>query len=303
MASVSVVVPTHNRGDFLRCAIASVLNQTLQDLEVIVVDDASTDNTAEVVEGFGDPRVNYIRHDVNQGVARARNTGILNSRAKYIAFLDDDDEWLPEKLQLQLARLEESPMSVGVVYSSSLAVDGLSRRVLFELTARQRGHIFDAIFVQGSLAPTSTFFCRRECFDRVGLFEPGLEFGEDSDMWLRIAKEFQFEYIEEPLVRFAVPYNKSSLSANYDVMIRGKEAYLRRYATLFSAHSKVHSEFYLNLGALYCYNENPHKGRGAFLKAITLNPLDPRPYFNLCLSCFGTKPFRKFKTLKDRWLS
>ena len=98
MATVSVIIPTHNRSDFLRSAIASVLNQTYQDFELIVVDDASTDNTAEAVAEFNDERIKLLRHDTNKGGSAARNTGILASECDYIALLDDDDEWLLEKL-------------------------------------------------------------------------------------------------------------------------------------------------------------------------------------------------------------
>ena len=99
MSQVSVVIPTHNRSEFLRSAIASVLSQTYQDFELIVVDDASTDSTAEVVASFNDSRIKFIRHQTNQGGSAARNTGIRASKCDYIAFLDDDDEWSPGKFQ------------------------------------------------------------------------------------------------------------------------------------------------------------------------------------------------------------
>src|SRR5258705_13939604 len=102
MSQVSVVIPTHNRSEFLRSAIASVLGQTYQDFELIVVDDASTDSTAEVVVSFNDSRIKFIRHQTNQGGSAARNTGIRASKCDYIAFLDDDDEWSPRKLSKQV---------------------------------------------------------------------------------------------------------------------------------------------------------------------------------------------------------
>src|SRR5262245_46961170 len=112
MPKVSVIIPTHNRADFLRDAIFSVLNQTFQDFEIIVVDDASTDNTSEVIGAFNDERIRYLRHDTNKGGSAARNTGILNSQCDYIAFLDDDDQWLPEKLAKQVDTLIASPPDV-----------------------------------------------------------------------------------------------------------------------------------------------------------------------------------------------
>jgi glycosyltransferase involved in cell wall biosynthesis len=271
-------------------------------LEIIVVDDASEDNTQEVVKSFGDQRIRYIRHETNKRVATARNTGILNANGKYIAFLDDDDEWLPEKLKLQFDLLEGRSAIVGGVYTGSLAVEGLSRKVISKLTATKRGYIFDEMFIAGSIAPTSTFFFRKECFEKVGLFDVSLDYGEDFDMWLRIAKEFQIECIEEPLVRFMSPNNKPSLSANYDLIVRGREAYLRKYAALLSRDNKLHSYYYLNLGVFYCYNGNISNGRKAFIKAIKIYPFELRYYYNLCLSFLGTKNFKKLKMLRDQWL-
>src|SRR5712692_9764325 len=130
MPKASVITPTYNRADFLRVAIASVLNQTFQDLEIIVVDDASSDRTAEVVRRFTDELIKYIRHDINKGGSAARNTGIKNSTGAYVAFLDDDDEWLPEKLGMQVDLLENSPAEVGGVYTSYMVIDRASGIIL-----------------------------------------------------------------------------------------------------------------------------------------------------------------------------
>ena len=117
MPAVSVIIPTYNRAEFLRLAITSVLNQTFQDFEIIVVDDASEDHTHEVMNNLNDKRIKYIRHEVNKRVSAARNTGVLHSSGDYIAFLDDDDEWLPSKLQRQVALLEDSTSTCGGVYT------------------------------------------------------------------------------------------------------------------------------------------------------------------------------------------
>jgi glycosyltransferase involved in cell wall biosynthesis len=103
MPKVSAVIPTYNRAQFLERAIRSVLDQTFQDFEIVVVNDASPDEgaTDAVVKDFRDPRIKYFRHETNKGIGATRNTGVLNSSGEYIAFLDDDDAWLPQKLALQ----------------------------------------------------------------------------------------------------------------------------------------------------------------------------------------------------------
>ena len=299
---VSVVVPTYNRTGFLRAALASALAQTLQDFEIIVVDDASQSDTEKVIRQFEDNRITLIRHETNQGVSAARNTGVASSKGKYIAFLDDDDEWLPHKLEKQLRVLENNP-SVGVVYTGSFAIDASSRQIVNQLMPKERGYLFEKLCVQKSIAPTSSFLLRKHCFEKVGLFDPYLEFGEDFDMWLRISKEFEFEYLEEPLVRFSVADGRCSLSANYEVMIRGKEAQLRKHAYLFAQDSKNYSRCYLGLGVLHCYSGNVKKGRESFIKAIKIYPFEPRHYFNLFLSVLGAKNFKKWKILKEDWLA
>ena len=298
---VSVVIPTYNRGNFLRAAVASALAQTLRDLEIIVVDDASAEDSEKVVRQFGDSRLKFIRHETNRGVAAARNTGVLKSQGKYIAFLDDDDEWLPEKLERQFELLEQSPRNVGVVYTGSLAMESMNGKALFQLMPTLKGVIFQEMLLRDSLAPTSTFVVRKECFEKAGLFDVDFEFGEDFDMWLRIAAAFQFDYIEEPLVRFSAPDdNKRSLSSNnFEARIKASEARLKKYAEIIALDRRCHSRRYLSLGVLHCYNGNVRKGRESFIRGIKIHPLEPRNYFNLCLSLCGAKNYKKWKMLKE----
>ena len=120
---VSVIVPTHNRADLLPRAVDSILAQTYGDYEMVIVDDCSADNTQDVIAGFSDPRIRSFRHDRNRGQSAAINTGIAHARGEYVGFLDDDDEWLPTKLEGQVALLEaSSPDS-----SAGLRLDGPGR--------------------------------------------------------------------------------------------------------------------------------------------------------------------------------
>ena len=112
---VSVIIPTYNRAKLIKRSILSVLNQTYQNFEIIVVDDGSADDTKSVVESFNNPKIRYIRHDINKGQSAARNTGIKNAKGKYIAFQDSDDEWLPEKLEKQMSCFESPSSHSGIV--------------------------------------------------------------------------------------------------------------------------------------------------------------------------------------------
>jgi glycosyltransferase involved in cell wall biosynthesis len=116
--TVSIIIPTYNRSRLLARAVKSVLNQTYQNFELIIVDDASTDNTEEVVGSFNDERIKYVRHEKNKGEAVARNTGIKAARGEYIASHDSDDEWLHEKLAKRIRAFENCSPEIGVVYTA-----------------------------------------------------------------------------------------------------------------------------------------------------------------------------------------
>jgi glycosyltransferase involved in cell wall biosynthesis len=293
---VSVIIPTHNRATFLRLAVESVLNQTFEDLEIIVVDDGSRDNTREVVCGFSDRRIRYIRHETSKGGSAARNTGIVNSISKYVAFLDDDDEWMGEKLRMQVDILERSPQRVGGVYTGHLVVDS-SGNVLREWTPRKRGNIYSDMLSRNWLATASSLLLRRDCFNKVGLFDEGLPSFQDYDMWIRISKEFDFEYIDKPLVKYRIHGNQ--IWTNLEALDRGMELMLKRYGGS-PAFRKNYSNYYLGLGVGYCYRGSAKKGREAFLKAIRLYPFEIRHYFNLFLSFLGVDNFRRLKGIKEK---
>jgi glycosyltransferase involved in cell wall biosynthesis len=298
VAKVSVIIPTYNRAEFLRSAITSVLNQTYQDFEIIVVDDGSTDNMQAVVCGFNDKRIKYVRNDVNEGEARTRNIGIMNSNAEYIAFLDDDDEWLPEKLKLQIDLLENSPAKVGVVYTGYVEVDRYKNKILRQFIPTKKGNIYNDIYLKNYVGVPSTVVLRRACFERLGLFDESVVYPTDYDMWIRISMGFYFEYIEKPLVRYYI--HENTISSNLELRIRGIETMLKKYGQIFSLNSKAHSRYFIRLGVLYCCNGNPKKGRESFLKATSLYPFKISNYLYLGLSLLGTKNFRRLQSSLKR---
>src|SRR5262245_44117839 len=129
MPKVSVIIPTHNRAELLRSAITSVLNQTFQDFEIIVIDDASKDHTREVIGHFNDARIKVIHNQVSKGAAGARNIGIMNTNCEYIAFLDDDDEWLRDEHEIQYCLLDDRPPEVGCICTGCFIIEKMSGRV------------------------------------------------------------------------------------------------------------------------------------------------------------------------------
>ena len=286
---VSVVIPTHNRSGFLRRAVRSVLGQTFQDFEIVIVDDASSDDTREVVASLGDPRIRYFRHEHNRRIAGARNTGVSNSTGEYIAFLDDDDEWRRDKLEKQVDMLDTSAPTVGAVYAAFARVDVASGEVVNISQVVKRGHILHDLCSRNWVGTASTVCVRRRCFEEVGLFDESVAFGEEYDMWIRIAHRFDFRYIDEVLVGYGLHARR--LSRNFDVMMNGLKRQLAKYDTFFASDPVNHSRRYMSLGRLCCYSGNARAGRRAFWKAIKLWPYSPKYYLYLGLALFGARGF------------
>jgi glycosyltransferase involved in cell wall biosynthesis len=191
---VSVVIPTYNRPDFLRTAVESVLDQTFENFECLVVDDGS-EEWEPMPE---DPRLSVIHHDENRGVSAARNTGIRASSAPFIAFLDDDDRWRPEKLERQLEFFEEHPSAHAVQPEAIWYRDG-ERIEQKDKHRKPDGDIFPRA-LERCLVSGSGVMIRREVFDEVGTFDEELPACEDYDLWLRMGLQYPVYLIEEPLV-------------------------------------------------------------------------------------------------------
>lgn len=184
MSLVSIIVPAYNQARYLGLAVQSVLNQTYPELEVIIVDDGSTDDTAVVARGFSDARVRYV-HQANRGLSGARNTGLRQARGEFLTFLDSDDLFLPDKLARLVAEFERYP-EAGLAAGQAVPVDQHGQRI---------GKIFDsrlpedpAQLVLGNPLHVGSVMLRRFWQERVGFFDESLRSYEDWDMWLRLAR-------------------------------------------------------------------------------------------------------------------
>lgn len=199
---VTALIPTYNCAAYVADAVESVLAQTYPVHEILVVDDGSTDHTAEVLARFGD-RIRYIRQ-VNAGPPAARNTGISQATGDFIALLDSDDLWVPEKLRLQMEYFDQHP-ACGLVYSDMKTFDQTG--IIEESVKASRnltlpsGSIFSQLWAE-TLFQTSSVVIRKECFDTAGLFDTMLRMGDDYEIFLRIARHYEFGCVDQPLVLY-----------------------------------------------------------------------------------------------------
>ncbi len=195
---ISVIIPSFNRGYILTEAIDSVLAQTYQNFEIIVVDDGSTDNTREILTPYKD-RIRYFYQE-NQGVAAARNKGIEEAKGEFIAFLDSDDLWLPEKLEKQKELFDNCP-ELGLVYTRFWRIYASPKKDKLEPKDKylKKGYIYPHVLFT-YLIWAGSVMSRKSCFSKVGKFNTALPLVQDRDMWLRIAREFKISFVNDPLV-------------------------------------------------------------------------------------------------------
>ncbi len=291
---VSVVIPTFNRARLLSRAIQSILTQTYQTFEIIVVDDCSNDNTAEVLRNIRDKRIKYVRHDKNMGGAAARNTGIKASQGEYIAFQDSDDEWLPSKLEKQMNEFEIGPPNLGVVFTGYWLNDQNRRTCRPPLYLKKtEGEIHDAL-LEANFVATPTAVVRRECFEKAGFFE-SLPRLQEWELWLRVSKFYSFRHIDEPLVN---AYHQSdSISRNTKAFIIARKFILAKYFKEISKKPELLKQHYFDIGTLLCLNQEVAEGREYFMWALQINFFDVKIILSTLASIFGQRAYDRISAL------
>jgi glycosyltransferase involved in cell wall biosynthesis len=274
--SVSIIIPTYNHGHFVVFAVESALAQTCKNTEVLVIDDGSTDNTREVLTPFGD-RITVI-HQENRGLSAARNAGIRTARGAFIALLDADDLWLPEKLDAQMKVFAEYP-DTGLVSCGNVSVDDQGREVSSGWIRGSAHFRFRHVLSGNCVSGGSNAVIRRTCFETVGLFDETLRSSEDWDMWLRIARQYPVRFVPQVLTKIRVSPNSMSAAKNADIMLSNE---LRVLGKLFadptakvSAYDRGMAYASRYVAAAKAYREAGNRRAGGLYlrKAFRANPV------------------------------
>ena len=200
---VSVIMNCLNCSRYLREAINSVYSQTYDDWKIIFWDNASTDNSAKIAKGY-DNKLCYFRGEKTVPLGHARNLAIKKTRGKYIAFLDCDDIWLPEKLERQVELLD-SNNKLGLVFSDNYVIDGFGNLKKKSILPNKmfRGNVFSELFYHNFI-PFLTVVLRKEAINRVGMFNHKYEIAEEYDLFLRIAEYYPVDFVEESLAKYRI---------------------------------------------------------------------------------------------------
>jgi len=318
MAKISIIIPTYNYAQYICEAIESVLNQTYKDFEIIVVDDGSTDNTKEVIKPYLN-KIKYI-YQQNSGPSSARNRGIKEAKGEYIAFLDADDIWLPQKLELQIKFMEKEK-EVGLIFSDMILFNEkgiiknsfLKEKLFFNklsikpLSSTEKV-IYDNVFnalLQENFIPTNTVIVKKECFNKVGFFDETLFSVEDRDMWLRIGLFYDIGFINFPLV--LTRFHETNISANQELALKSRLKVMKKflnYSNLPIKSKKIIKQtinkIYFDLGYLYFTCEKFPLSRIYFRRFLKENPFMFKPWIYILLSVLPTSDIRKLKNLKEK---
>lgn len=286
---VSVVIPTFNRAHLIARSLRSVLAQTFTAYEVLVVDDGSSDNTEAVVRSLDDARIRYFWQE-NGGTSAARNRGMREARGEFIAFLDSDDEWLPEKLELQVAHFRALPDRVGLINAGAQTLtDGAAPETFIP---NQSGNLHRQL-LERNVLHAGTVMIRKSVVERVGYFDERLPAIEDYDYWVRISACYEIDFVPVPLMRYYDTASPERRSRATRANLRARELFYRKHAAEMRRHGIAH--LFLEESArrhLKRSHWDPAKGRELVRSAIAEQPRALRLYALLAKSWIPTPIFR-----------
>lgn len=294
---VSVIIPTYKGDNSLIRAIDSVLNQTYKNFEIIVVDDNDGENefrkqTKEILEKFvREEKIIYLRHEKNRGLPSARNTGIRKSKGEFVAFLDQDDEWLPTRLEKQLKLFDSLSDDYGVVGSYWRIVNEFDKNERIR-KLKYRGDL-SKILALNHFSPPSMVIVKRKYLDKVNLFDELITWREDIDLYYRLSFVCKFDFVEEVLVNYY--QHPNSMSTNFEKKLSAVIQYLDKHKESIEKNKLPWSEINEHLAELYAVNGNKGKAIKHFGISISNRPMHFATYGKLLYSMILNKEDYKKK--------
>ena len=281
--TVSVIVPTRNRAELLPRAIRSVLAQTYPDFELVIVDDGSSDNTPAVVAGFADHRIRSLRHRRNFGQSKALNTGIESARGQYVAFLDDDDEWLPHKLADQVAVFDAAPAQVGLVSGWIDVIDDGGRCVR-KGRWRLRGDVFEHMLALRVPTLPSLWLVRTSVARAIGGFDEDIHFAKDVEFCTRLCEHGWHVDFAPSVVALKYEHSMGQLTDPTESNLAARADVVRRHLTKFTAELRERPKALATVHVRLARHLQPYGKRRELLRSLAIaSRLDPIRVLDTCL--------------------
>jgi glycosyltransferase involved in cell wall biosynthesis len=305
----SVVIPTHNRANLLPRAIHSVLNQTFKDFELLIVDDASTDNTKDVVKQFDDPRILFIAREENGGAAGARNTAISHASGKYVSLLDDDDEYLSDFLESTLHAFEGSSEDIGFSWCGVRWMKDTEKGQevikddLWQPKFRNREHAYLSFLRHRRVGTNCGITIRRSVFESVGIFDELLNAGaEDTDFLIRLVRSYDFIVIPRILLKVYLHKGPSLRTYGFQKAQDYQRIMLKNAAAL-EKHPDLWTSLHYKTGWLFYHGGSKEQGRASMWQAIRKNPFYAKAWAGLLffetLGAWAPPLHKKISTMKE----
>jgi len=274
----TVVIPTHNRWNLLKRAIESVLNQTFENFELIIVDDHSTDDTNSVVSSFSDPRVQYFINHRTKGACGARNVGIFSAKGEWVAFLDDDDVWLPEKLKYQYELIQNVKQTVGLVCTDYAIFKEETLQKPKIIKNRPSGWMNNKLLYGGRIGCLSTTCVRSDILKSIKGFDERFPSNQDQDLWLRVAEISEFAHVPKTLVHFIQDKRKDRIGLNFNKKLEGWIMLRNKYASLIDQSLRLQHRFESRI-FIYAFLQKSRTIVSRCLPWVLLGALIDLPHF------------------------
>jgi glycosyltransferase involved in cell wall biosynthesis len=287
--AVSVIIPSSDRAGLLGRALTSIRRQTFADFEVIVVDDGSAEPVEWTIAAAERQGIQILRHTRRRGASAARNIGLRASRGELVAFLDDDDEWLPVKLERQLAAMD-SLAAVDLIYSGYEVVSDLSHRVV-DRYVPAGPPVGYADLLRSTCFPTSVPLIRRSALVDVGGFDESLRGAQDRDLWLRLARRSRFAFVPEVLVRTHL--HGAQISTDLLAKLDAKERMLRKYGPDLESEPAIYAGQLVRLAMLNFAVGRRRRARQHLRRCMRVQPLQGAPYLHLWASLIAPGAHRR----------
>ena len=295
---VTAIITTFNRRQFLPAAIKSVLAQTFPHFELLILDNGSTDDTAAIVRGFQDPRIRYIHHQP-MTIGAQRNLGVAEAQSEFIAFLDDDDEWMPGKLAAQISGFMHRP-NIALVYGGFFRIDAAGQIFAAHTPTLAGDVLMDLLWQRDAFTGSaSNPMLLLSAVKALGGYDPALTTGEDWELYLRLAEEHSVAFVSDQVVRIR-SHRGPRLGDRLEAAAALEARIVARYRPIMPR--RLVSRYYQKIGGKYCRLGTATEGRKWLRDAITVDPSNLGAYLQYAASFTGayTRAHRIYKALERR---